>query len=483
MKETSGKKEFVLSEKNKNIIILSVSLLAVLLMLPLALTKNLAYDPAYSVAMVRHSFKEIITLCSYDVHSPLYYFIAKIFYHVFLNHIFGLKICSLAFFAFYIWILAFPFRKEFGFKMSLTMIVLSTFFPTFLTHNTEARMYSMAVASFTAVAFLGYRIIKEFKIKYAILFLIASVFSVYIHTYTMLSTVLVYLVMAVFIIIGKENRKKKIVWFLINALIVSISYLPWLFSLVSQFGDKAEGALGEYDAAYYINDIILEFFSSNMYPKKYQVIIWFIIVLFSAVVVLVKKSPYIKEIIIGFSMIVIIAAVGIYLSVNNSPCFMGRYLNCMAPFVLFLIAAAIDKIDSKIIVGLILLFGFLGGVLVYRDRFHIEYEGGIDGYIEYAKEHFEEDDALIYADIHNNLLSVYYSDVYSFIYGRKDDFNPYKTDEVFTDMEQLQRIKGNVYLVCFDNKNPGWFLECDYEQVYGFHFMYYNFSLYRIYNF
>ena len=65
----------------------------------------------------------------------------------------------------------------------------------------------------------------------------------------------------------------------------------------------------------------------------------------------------------------------------------------------------------------------------------------------------------------------------------KDDFNPYKTDEVFTDMEQLQRIKGDVYLVCFDNKNPGWFLECDYEQVYGFHFMYYNFSLYRIYNF
>ena len=48
--------------------------------------------------------------------------------------------------------------------------------------------------------------------------------------------------------------------------------------------------------------------------------------------------------------------------------------------------------------------------------------------------------------------------------------------------EQLDKVKGNVYLICFDNKNPDWFLKCEYEKTYGFHFLYYDFSIYRIYN-
>ena len=483
MKLTEKIKTILEDEKKQNIILWVCIAVIMLLWLPLALTKNLAYDQGYTIAMVRHSFGDIIRLCSNDVHSPLYYFIAKIFYHLFFNHIFGTKICSLFFCGIYFWLLAIPFKKEFGFKMSLIMILLSGLLPTFLTHNTEPRMYTMSIVSFSAVCFLGYKLAKDkFKVLNALFFFIASVFSTYIHTYTMLCTVFVYVFLLIAVIVRKEELKKKLIWYFINALAVSLCYLPWLFSLVSQFGKKAEGVNTEYDSMYFVKDILYEFFSSITYPKNWQVWLWLGIIFISLVFLLVYKSKYIKYVSLTFIMFFAVSFIGIFLSVKNSPCFLGRYVSCIAPLILFAIAAGLNEIKMHILYPFIFLMAFIPGALVYRDRVRYEYEKGIDDYLAYAESNFKPDDAILYADLHNNYLSVYYDENYSFIYAFEDDFNPFENDETFTAKEQLDKIAGDVYLICFDNKNPGWFLECDYDKVYGFHFLYYDFSIYRIYN-
>ena len=482
MKLTEKIKPILEDEKKQNIILWTCIAVIMLLWLPLSFTKNLAYDQGYTVAMVRHSFGDIIKLCSNDVHSPLYYFIAKLFYHLFFNHILGIKICSLVFMGFYFWLLACPFKKEFGFRMSLTMIILSGLLPTFLTHNTEPRMYAMAITSFSFVCFLGYKLAKEFKVSYAVWFFIASVFSTYIHTYTMLCTVFIYLFLAIAIIMNKEDRKRKITWFLINAAVVSLCYLPWLFSLVSQFGKKAEGVNTEYDSMYFVKDILYEFFSSITYQKGWQVWLWLAIIFISLIFLLVYKSKYTKYVSLTFIMFFTVSAIGIILSVNNSPCFLGRYVSCVAPLILFAIAAGLNEMKMKILYVVIFLMAFVPGALVYRDRVRYEYEKGIDDYLNYAESNFTADDAIIYADLHNDYLTVYYNENYSYIYGFKDEFNPFDNNEILTEKEQLNKVKGNVYLICFDNKNPGWFLNCEYEQTYGFHFLYYDFSIYRIYN-
>lgn len=473
-------KPFQLSEKNKKIITYLAAILVVIVWLPLSITKNVAYDQAYTVAMVRHSFGEIVTLCSHDVHSPLYYFIAKVFYHLFFNNIFGLKICSLFFMGLYLWMLAGPFRKEFGFRMSFSMIVLSGVFPTFLTHNTEPRMYTMAVASYAAVAFLAYKILKKFKMKYAVLFFLASVFAVYIHTYTMIATVLLYLAVMIASLLKKEERKKRLIWFFANGALVSLTYLPWLFSLLSQFGVKAEGSNSEFDTAFYIKDILNECFSSITYPKRWQVAIWLVILAASLVIVIIKKSPYLKYIIPGLAIFVIVSAIGIYLSLHNSPCFLGRYVTCITPFLLFMVASALNLIKPKWFTAAILILAMMAGVLVYRDRIRYEYEKGLDEYLAYAKATYTEKDAIMYADIHSDYLTVFTPEVYSFLYAHRDEFNPYPNNETFTSMDQLSKIEGNLYFICLNDKNPDWFFKSEYEQVYGFHYLYYDFSVYRI---
>ena len=148
----------------------------------------------------------------------------------------------------------------------------------------------------------------------------------------------------------------------------------------------------------------------------------------------------------------------------------------------FAIAAGLNEMKMKILYVVIFLMAFVPGALVYRDRVRYEYEKGIDDYLAYAESNFTEDDAIVYADLHNDYLTVYYNENYSYIFGFKDEFNPFDNDETLTQKEQLDKVKGNVFLICFDNKNPDWFLKCEYEKTYGFHFLYYDFSIYRIYN-
>ena len=233
---------------------------------------------------------------------------------------------------------------------------------------------------------------------------------------------------------------------------------------------------------YFVKDILYEFFSSITYQKGWQVWLWLAIIFISLIFLLVFKSKYTKYVSLTFIMFFAVSAIGIILSVNNSPCFLGRYVSCVAPLILFAIAAGLNEMKMKILYVVIFLMAFVPGALVYRDRVRYENEKGIDDYLNYAESNFTADDAIIYADLHNDYLTVYYNENYSYIYGFKDEFNPFDNNEILTEKEQLNKVKGNVYLICFDNKNPGWFLNCEYEQTYGFHFLYYDFSIYRIYN-
>ena len=201
------------------------------------------------------------------------------------------------------------------------------------------------------------------------------------------------------------------------------------------------------------------------------------ILAFSLVVLIVKKSKYLKLVLPGVAILVIVSAIGIYLSLHNAPCFLGRYITCIMPWILFAVAAAIGEFRTKAVGIAVLLLAMAAGALVYRDRLRYEYEKGL----EYIHENFdEEEDAIIYADLHSNFLSIFAPEYYTYIFGYEDDFNPYDNDEVFTKAEQMEQVKGSLYFICLNDKNPDWFMKSDYEQVYGFHYLVYDFSVYRI---
>lgn len=59
---------------------ISVLVVANILYMFLALHRNFWYDEAYTAAMIRRSFAEIVEATAGDVHSPFYYCVVRIFY-------------------------------------------------------------------------------------------------------------------------------------------------------------------------------------------------------------------------------------------------------------------------------------------------------------------------------------------------------------------------------------------------------------------
>lgn len=475
----------VKTDKNKDILLYIVAGVCVMAWLPLAVTENVAYDPGYSVAMVRHSLKDIVELCSYDVHSPLYYFLAKIFYVLFGKHNFGLKMCSLFFMLLFYLMLLFPFKKEFGRRITLYSMLVTAAFPTVITHAAEPRMYAMAFAAFSFVCFTGYMLLKRFKRIDACVFFLASVFCVYIHTYTMIATVFLYLIMAGFIIFGKiKDKKAMLIFFPINSVLVSASYIPWLSVLVSQFAekDKYNGELQK--PAELIGEIIAENFSSVSNPLVWQSVLGMTLLIAMLIVLIAKKSEYLKVILIYAGIFAATSFVGVYLASTNSPCFMGRYVSCASFSLILIIAVGLACMKNQKIAKMFLLAFVFSGLIVYKNEAKLQYDtDGIKAYNEFLDENATSDDAIMYSEIHTDMLSIYHPDIYTFIYGNEDAFNPFDNDEVFRDFDQLEKIQGNLYFVCFSFKDPSMFMNCEYDEIMTFHYMYYDLSLYVIWNF
>lgn len=472
------------NDKYKDWILYLCAGLCLICWFPLALTSNVAYDPGYTVAMVRHSLKEIVELCSYDVHSPLYYFIAYAFYNVFGKSICGLKICSLFFMALYFLMLLFPFKRIFGRKVTFYAILVSSTLPTLISHCAEPRMYTMAFVSFTALCFLAYRLMRAFKWSDAVLFGLTSVFCVYIHTYTMIAAVILYLIMAGIIIFGKHKDKKKmLIYFPINALIVSASYVPWLFVLIRQFAEKGKYSDELQKASELTWEIVTEQFSSVFNPQNWQAVAGLLIFAAMFVIVLIKKSLYIKEMMIYFGIFLAISILGVFLASTNSPCFMGRYVTCSSFAIVLITSVGLSLIPNRKIAGIILLSFMFSGLVVYKNELKVQFDtAGIKAYNEYIDQNVGPEDAILFSEIHTDMLTIFHPDAYSLIYGHEDEFNPFTNRETFKKLAQLDKVSGDVYFVCFADRTPEWYFDCEFESILTFHYMYYNISLYKMWN-
>ena len=80
--------------KKENILHIAIIILGSILFLIPAFHTNIWFDESYSVAIVNHSFSEIWTIGSYDVHPILYYWMLKIINIIFGNNIIMYRLFS-----------------------------------------------------------------------------------------------------------------------------------------------------------------------------------------------------------------------------------------------------------------------------------------------------------------------------------------------------------------------------------------------------
>ena len=442
----------------------------------LAIQKTYHYDEAYSVGMIRNSFGEIIEITSQDVHSPFYYFALKLFCMIpGLSVLTGAKLFSWMFMLLYMIAGGIIVRRNYDWKICFYWLLLSGLIPSMMIQATTVRMYTMSLFFVTVASYLAYSLYKKESLKKWILFTILSVAAVYSHTFSMLEMVVVY-ILFIIATLCKKNFKS-VAKIILSGVVVSVAYLPWLFSLWKQFARLAGLESGwqvhfEQVTLHSAITYLSEWFSSMENPDPKAVIFGTALLIYASYHAR-KYMEEAKDKLPGLGMWVagIILTVGILVSLYVSPCFLGRYLFPLFGGVWLFVAVGIARNGSLWKQAVIVILVAFMGLSAFREEVRLENPDGLETYQAYVETEMMQEEPVIMADRYFTLmLSIFYPEIDYMVYGYAPECLPFGDVEVFRDWSQLEGID-TVWFISFTDSSSGNISE-QYEAVETFTFPY-----------
>ncbi len=454
-----------------------VFLLANILFGYLAFGKTFHYDEAYSIGLSRNSFKDIISITSNDVHSPFYYFLLKVFCMIpGISMYWGAKVFSWIFMCMFMVFGGVVVYRRYGWQVTFFWILLAGFVPSMMIQSTTVRMYTIGLFLVTVASYMAYSIYQKESLKKWIVFTLFGIAAVYIHTFCMLEMVLVY---GIFIVVALAKKNFKIVGkALVSGIVVSIAFLPWLFSLWQQFvrwaGWESGWTSSFLPVSLESSTIILsEWFSSMEKPQALAVLFYVVLLIYAGYHVrdYVKEKkdylPCVAMILLGL-LLVVATIVSNYVV----PCFLGRYALPLFGGVWLFVAIGLSRTNSNIRKAIIALVILYLGLAAFREEVRLENDEGLQAFQQYVETHVDLAEDVIMADRYfNAMFSIFYEDAEYMVFGSKPTGLPFKNVGVFTDWEQLEGVD-TVWFISFAD-NPGAGLSPEvFEAVESFHFDY-----------
>lgn len=449
--------ELQLLRKNKiKYIHLFLLIIGTIFILLGAFHTNLWFDESYSVGMVNHSFQEIWSIASKDVHPVLYYYLLKIVEILFPGNIMIYRLFSCMGIVL-LGILGFThIRKDFDEKTGILFTFFCFFLPIMPIYASEIRMYSWTIL-FSMLTFIYmYRIIKENNKKNWIYFSIFSLSTAYLHYYGLM----VSFFMNLFLFIYFIKNKKSIKYFIISAMFQILLYIPWIIHFLTQAKSVSQG--------FWITFSLKTILEVLLFPFQGNLSNWisFFFLIFSYVIIF---SSLKKNKIIGLSFFfyhfVIFVAVLISL---KTPILVPRYLFCvLGLFILSLSFAFRHSPNSILYLFCILIFliGTSNTIHFIREN----YDDSNQRPIEYIKKYIKEDDIILYTDVilGANLLQPisqkqYFYDIDN--WNVEDAYRAFSNLEIIKDLSIFDTYKGNIWIIDSE-ENRLYNLLKDYEWV------------------
>ncbi len=160
-------KEKTMQYLKENWLFIAIILVGTIFLVIPAFHSNIWFDESYSVAIVNHSFSEIWTIGSHDVHPILYYWMLKVINVVFGQNIIMYRLFSVLGIVTLGIIGLTHIKKDFGKTTGLLFTFLSFFLPAMLNYALEIRMYSWTIVFVTLMAIYLRRFIKDKDFKNA----------------------------------------------------------------------------------------------------------------------------------------------------------------------------------------------------------------------------------------------------------------------------------------------------------------------------
>ncbi len=478
--------KFVKSENIMHILWKILPFAGLLLWGPLCVTDNLWYDEGYTAALISRPLGELVEITSQDVHAPFYYILLKGFYTLCGGGtcFFSIKLFSLLFMVAYLFLGKYGVKKLYDEQTAVYFMLFSLLMPSMCIQAGNARMYAMGLFFFTAAGLLACGLAREPSGKKWVLFSLCALGSVYSHTFTMVQTFLLYL-----LLLGALLWKKKYVcikWYLGSGLAVAAGYGAWLLVICRQMQSRIASAGANQEAfvpgLYTLMDYCKEWFSAMDSPITPVIYLGMALTLFLgyyAVDGMRRSGGYIPA--WGMGILGITTLAGCLLSYYVTPCFLGRYVFPGFGILALWYAVGMKQISSGKIKAAVLLVFLLCFGLQYRSELELEYDGGLEAYQTFYQENIRPEDLIMATDIHTLYLNVYHPGQQYMAYGYLPPFSPFRNTTVFTQWEQLKDVTGNIWLYAFEDRDlPGFAPYYNTEEAFRFSYMYYDFVIYRL---
>lgn len=145
------------------------------------LNRDFWYDEAFTGVTVKSDFWEMIRITINDVHPPLYYILLKWFSYFFSYSVFGIRFFSVIFGILGIWAIYLFTKELFNNKAALFASLIATVSPFAVQYSQEGRMYSMLSFFIVMGAYFLLKGMKTKDYKYYIFWGIFMGFSFLTH--------------------------------------------------------------------------------------------------------------------------------------------------------------------------------------------------------------------------------------------------------------------------------------------------------------
>ncbi|MBD5528327.1 MAG: hypothetical protein HDR02_07965 [Lachnospiraceae bacterium] len=452
----------------------------------LCVTNNLWYDEAYTAALISHPLRELVQITSQDVHAPFYYILLKGFYTLCGGqaHYWSLKLFSLLMMFAYMLMGKYGVKKLYDEQTSVYFMLFSVLMPSMCVQAGNARMYAMGLFFFTATGLLACDILRQSTGKKWILFCLCSIGSVYSHTFSMIETLILYLILLGALLYRKKYALLK--WYLGSGIVVAACYMAWLLVVYRQMQSRIASAGANEELfvpnMYTLMDYCKEWFSAMDTPIMSVIYLGIALTLFlgyHAVDRMRDSKCYIPG--WGMGILGLTALTGGLLSYYVTPCFLGRYIFPGFGALALWYAVGMRQIVSPKVKAVVLAVFLLCFVPQYRSELELEYDRGLQEYEAFYESNVGPADMIMATDIHPLLLSVYHPQRQYMAYGYLPPFSPFQNTTVFTQWEQLEDVTGDIWLYGFaDRDMPDFSPYYNLEPAFQFHYMYYDFAIYRL---
>lgn len=410
------------------------------------------YDESYTISMISHSFSDIVKITSQDVHSPLYYFLVRLFSFLpGIDNIHAPKLFSYLCTILYFVITSIFVGHKYGRKAAFFVVFIASVSPMMLSQVCNGRMYAPGILFFSAALYEAWLITEEIKVRRIIMFILSSVITVWLHHVFMTMMVMVYVSFIIAALVRKEYKRFRV--FLFSGMVTGISFLPWLFVMFRQFGNKNSSGSVMHpfsDISWYREYFRFwkdELFSAEFYINGRMTRFWIVsvVLMLLGLFFYIRKSK--KDILPLFGpalMILTFLTTGMLLVMYSGqfyaryafPAFSGIWLSMGVLLSYDFFKKKLFKAVWCAFTASFMLTALYFGIKTYEGQRNGLSVSGIDEYLS-CMEEVEEGDAVMFSDTWSSLLQIYDPDEEYWIYGYNPDGMPFDYKGVYTYSEQM----------------------------------------------